>query len=122
MSANWTILDQSREASDARIAQATTDAIDAAFARGAAEREAREARRNELRAESASAFRADEALHSAGRPEGDSLPTNPCSGISEARKAAAMHWANKQAAEWSDKSGCQYCDGYCHGGCREEAA
>lgn len=22
---------------------------------------------------------------------------------------------------YSDKSGCQYCDGYCHGGCREEA-
>lgn len=20
---------------------------------------------------------------------------------------------------WSDKSGCQYCDGFCHGGCRE---
>lgn len=19
---------------------------------------------------------------------------------------------------WQDKSGCQYCDGYCHGGCR----
>lgn len=21
--------------------------------------------------------------------------------------------------DWIDKSGCQYCDGYCHGGCRE---
>lgn len=21
--------------------------------------------------------------------------------------------------EYRDKSGCQYCDGYCHGGCRE---
>ena len=23
------------------------------------------------------------------------------------------------ASEYRDKSGCQYCDGYCHGGCRE---
>ena len=23
------------------------------------------------------------------------------------------------SAEWRDKSGCQYCDGYCHGGCRQ---
>lgn len=21
--------------------------------------------------------------------------------------------------DWIDKSGCQYCDGYCHGGCRD---
>lgn len=21
--------------------------------------------------------------------------------------------------EYRDKSGCQYCDGYCHGGCRD---
>jgi hypothetical protein len=23
------------------------------------------------------------------------------------------------ARDYRDKSGCQYCDGYCHGGCRE---
>lgn len=36
--ATWTLLDQSREASDARIAQATVDGIDAAFARSKAAR------------------------------------------------------------------------------------
>ena len=41
--------------------------------------------------------------------------------LDEQHRAA---WEQKQSLcfgnyEYRDKSGCQYCDGYCHGGCRE---
>ena len=29
------------------------------------------------------------------------------------------HSRHEAGSQYRDKSGCQYCDGYCHGGCRE---
>lgn len=29
------------------------------------------------------------------------------------------HYQPQPVREYRNKSGCQYCDGYCHGGCRE---
>lgn len=29
------------------------------------------------------------------------------------------HYRPEPVRHYRDKSGCQYCDGYCHGGCRD---
>lgn len=118
---DWSLGEQSREADQARAgavfaaifaqkhADANNPALDAI--RAANERRATERREeyediirggveisNKLLPPVSSPLDAGPAYHSAGRPDGGSLPTNSTEGIAEAREAARHHWNCKRNA------------------------
>lgn len=84
MTANWTILDQSREAAIKRL----TAKLDSIFERG----------REEARCPTNPVLRAwNDANYANQQAGGPGLDL--CEGMVEARRACGIHWSNKAAAE-----------------------